>query len=188
MARTFQAGELFDDLTVRDNLLVAAERPRWWSALRDMVPARRQSALPKHLDHVVDLLEIREHLDVFPTELPHGRRALVGVARALASEPALVLLDEPGAGLHTSESRELGRRLRSLVSSGLSLLLIDHDMGLVLNTCDYLYVLKFGEVLAEGTPAEIRSSPEVIAAYLGSGSARDIVSGASTIASGEAPR
>ena len=86
-----------------------------------------------------------------PSDLPHGRRKLVGVARALVAEPQLVLLDEPAAGLDTTESQVLGSHLRGLLDDGITVFLIDHDMGLVLNVCDYLYVLDFGEIIAEGT-------------------------------------
>jgi branched-chain amino acid transport system ATP-binding protein len=102
-----------------------------------------------------------------PTNLSHGRRKLVGVARALAQRPRLVLLDEPAAGLDTTESLELGERLKTMPSEGVTILLVDHDMGLVLGTCDTVHVLDFGKLIATGTPAEIRENPDVIAAYLG---------------------
>jgi branched-chain amino acid transport system ATP-binding protein len=103
-----------------------------------------------------------------PTELSHGRRKLVGVARALAQRPRLVLMDEPAAGLDTDESAELGEHLRALPAAGVTVLLVDHDMGLVLGVCDEIVVIDFGKVIARGTPAQIRNDEVVLAAYLGS--------------------
>ena len=99
--------------------------------------------------------------------MSHAQRKLVSVARALAARPKLVLLDEPAAGLDTAESQLLGQHLRDFLDYDMSLFLIDHDMGLVLNVCDYIYVLDFGRVIAHGTAAEVRADPAVIAAYLG---------------------
>ena len=98
--------------------------------------------------------------DAFPTDLSHGQRKLIGVARALAADPKLVLLDEPAAGLDTAESQLLGVHLREFLTQGMSVFLIDHDMGLVLNVCDYIYVLDFGKVIAHGTPAQVRADPD----------------------------
>ena len=90
-----------------------------------------------------------------------------GVARALCTRPSVLLLDEPAAGLDSHESLLLGERLRDIVSDGTTVLLIDHDMGLVLDACDYIYVLEFGRLIAEGTPDQIRANSAVIEAYLG---------------------
>ncbi len=168
LGRTWQSSELFDDLTVLENLQVAAEKISTKGFLRDLVNPRNDDveALEKILASV-DLLAAKNQL---PTELSHGQRKLVGVARALAASPAVLCMDEPAAGLDSTESLELGGRIRSLVDGGLSVLLIDHDMGLVLTVCDVIYVLDFGRLIAKGTPEEIRSSPAVIEAYLGGGS------------------
>ena len=168
LVRTFQSLELFEDLSVRDNLLVAAEEPKWYSFLTDIVmPGRGASAFQNQVDHALDALGLTEMADAHPGDVSHGQRKLIGVARALAAKPKLLLLDEPAAGLDTQESQLLGRHLRGFIDLGMSLFLIDHDMGLVLNVCDEIYVLDFGKVIAHGTPSEIRADPAVIAAYLG---------------------
>ncbi len=102
-----------------------------------------------------------------PTELSHGQRSLVGVARALAMRPTVLLLDEPAAGLDVHESAALGAQLRQLADEGLTVVLVDHDMGLVFRVCDRLHVLDFGRVIAHGTPDEVRRDPAVVSAYLG---------------------
>ncbi len=114
-----------------------------------------------------DAVQITDILERQPQELSHGQRKLVGVARALASRPSLLLLDEPAAGLDTDETALLGKRLRELPQRGITLLLIDHDMSLVLEVCDHILVIDFGKLIAEGTPAEIRTNQRVIDAYLG---------------------
>jgi branched-chain amino acid transport system ATP-binding protein len=168
LVRTFQSLELFEDLTVRDNLLVAADRPRWYSFLTDIVwPRAGRNASAKQVDEALEAMQLTHLADIHPSELSHGQRKLIGVARALAAKPKLLLLDEPAAGLDTKESQLLGAHLRSFLDLDVSLFLIDHDMGLVLNVCDYIYVLDFGRVIAHGTPAQVRADPAVIAAYLG---------------------
>ena len=166
LVRTFQSVELFDDLTVLENLQVAAEQPTLWSGLRDLIVP--STAL--HADDVAwaaEICDLEGVLDRFPSELSHGQRKLAGVARALAKRPRVVLMDEPAAGLDTDESVAFGRRLRSLPGHGVSVLLVDHDMELVLGVCDRILVLDFGKVIGSGTPEQIRNDPRVIEAYLG---------------------
>jgi branched-chain amino acid transport system ATP-binding protein len=183
LTRTFQSLELFEDLTVRENLLVAAERPAWWSFLLDLVKLRRPMAQwQAQVDDALAALGLGDIGEVLPSDLSHGQRKLVGVARALAAKPKLLLLDEPAAGLDTAESQLLGAHLRDFLKSGTSIFLIDHDMGLVLNVCDYIYVLDFGRIIAEGTPAQIRTDPAVVAAYLGESAGEMQAQAATTLA------
>jgi branched-chain amino acid transport system ATP-binding protein len=165
LARTFQSIELFDDLTVEENLLVASDDVSVGRALIELLLARGQSR--GATDWALSVCGLDDVAGRSPKDLPHGRRKLVGVARALSRRPRLVLMDEPAAGLDTNETQELGRHLRSLPGEGVTVLLVDHDMGLVLSVCDYVYVLDFGKMIAEGKPAEIRENDHVITAYLG---------------------
>ncbi|HYZ01242.1 MAG TPA: ABC transporter ATP-binding protein [Candidatus Binatia bacterium] len=170
LARTWQSIELFEDLTVRENLAVAAHRPSPWHTFRELF-SRRDVETPA-MGSALDLLGLEPYVDVMATELSQGQRKLVGVARALAAEPRLLCLDEPAAGLGSEESGQLGRHLRAVVDAGTSMLLVDHDMGLVLSVCDRVVVLEFGQVIAAGPPEEVRRDSRVIAAYLGSAASR----------------
>jgi ABC-type branched-subunit amino acid transport system ATPase component len=167
LRRTFQSLELFEELSVRENLLVAAERPRWWTLLTDLCWPRAAGYAVDAVDESLALLGLTPHADLRPTELSLGLRKLVTIARELSARPRLLLLDEPAAGLDSAESLALGERLRDVVRDGTSILLIDHDMGLVLGVCDQIHVLEFGRRIASGTPREIREDPDVVAAYLG---------------------
>jgi branched-chain amino acid transport system ATP-binding protein len=166
LARTFQAVELFDDLTVRENLLASSDDLGPFVSLAELFAPRWRPH--EAVDWALTVCDLHDVADSLPSVLPHGRRKLVGVARALARRPRVVLLDEPAAGLDTHETELLGQRLCELPGKGVSALLVDHDMGLVLSVCDFVYVLDFGRLIASGTPSEVRRSPEVIAAYLGS--------------------
>ena len=167
LVRTFQSLELFEDLTVWDNLIVMAESTSWWSFLADIVRPNRTLGIEAQAEWALNLLSLGEYRDRLTLDLSHGQRKLVSVARALAAKPELLLLDEPAAGLDTVESQQLGKHLREILTQDISIFLIDHDMGLVLSVCDYIYVLDFGKIIAEGTPDEVRNNPEVKRAYLG---------------------
>ncbi|MCU1454706.1 MAG: putative transporter ATP-binding protein [Acidimicrobiales bacterium] len=166
LARSFQSLELFDDLSVRDNLRVASRRLRWWSALVDLVRPNRGHD-DEHVDNALRTLGLDDVADRLPSELSHGVRNLVSVARAVVSQPKVVLLDEPGAGLDSDETEALGARLRRFADEGTAILLIDHDMGLVMSICDRVYVLDFGQLIASGPTEQVRNDPRVLHAYLG---------------------
>lgn len=173
LSRTFQSMELFEDLTVRENLQTASSTRRWWSVLKDLfIPAGARS--DDDLQHVLDLFQLKDVLDEQPNQMSHGQRKLVTVARALVARPKLLMLDEPAAGLSSADSVEFGRELRKLQQSGMTIFLVDHDMGLVLSACDYIYVLEFGKLIAEGTPSQIRKDTKVINAYLGAHAAEQV--------------
>ena len=168
LSRTFQSVELFDDLTVSENLLVAASDPTWWSPIVHMIApnfGRANGAVD--VQWALDAVGLSAMGSSLPTSLSHGQSRLVGVARALVRRPKAILLDEPAAGLDTQESRLLGARIKEIAGTGIGVLLVDHDMGLVLSTCDRISVLDFGEIIAVGTPIEIRSDKRVLEAYLG---------------------
>ncbi|MDW3179810.1 MAG: ABC transporter ATP-binding protein [Acidimicrobiia bacterium] len=169
LTRTWQTLELFDDISVRSNLDVASRRMTVASTIRDYFkPAPHDD----RVDEVIELLDLGAIAERQPHELSQGQRKMVGVGRALVAESTKVLLlDEPAAGLDKAETEWFGGQLRRLVDEGYTMLLIDHDMGLVLRVCDHIHMLVFGELKASGTPQEMRNDPEVIAAYLGHGGA-----------------
>jgi branched-chain amino acid transport system ATP-binding protein len=167
LVRTFQTLELYEDLTVEQNLVAGAEPTPWWRFLADAVRPGRSAVAVSQVDEVLRLVGLEGARHRRPAELSHGHRRLVALGRALAAAPHLLLLDEPAAGLDTLESRALADVLRTVAESGITILLVDHDMTLVLDVCHHVYVLDFGSVIAAGPPDEIRRDPAVVAAYLG---------------------
>ena len=166
LGRTWQGAELYDDLTVRENVRVGTYTPQWITTFADALHGRSREREPEV--KALGLLGLSNLGDRQADAISAGQRKLVDVARALAAQPEVILLDEPAAGLDSDERDELGPKLRAVADAGTGVLLVDHNMGLVLGTCDRIVVLDFGELLAEGTPAEIRQNASVIAAYLGS--------------------
>ena len=160
MARTFQRLEAFGSLTVRENVQAARDihhGPRgWFRFTRDPV-----------IDELIETVGLERYVKQRADSVPTGVARLVEVARALAIEPDLLLLDEPSSGLDEAETHGLGQLLQRLAEQGTAILMVEHDMDLVMGVCDMIHVLEFGKVIATGTGSEIRSDRKVQAAYLG---------------------
>jgi ABC-type branched-subunit amino acid transport system ATPase component/ABC-type branched-subunit amino acid transport system permease subunit len=167
IVRSWQAVELFEEMSVRENLLVASDDQSRRRYFTDLLHPGRPAPTPLMHD-VIEEFGLRDVLDVRPSSLPHGVARLVGIARALVTEPAVLLLDEPAAGLDSNESAELGRAIRSMARRrGIGVLVVEHDVPLILQTCDRIVALDFGRKIAEGTPDTISRDARVIEAYLG---------------------
>jgi len=156
LGRTFQGVDLYEDLTVAENIAVSQQ-----------VTGESVAEAEASLAQLLDMLGLTAKRNRGVAELSQGERQLVSIARALACKPKLLLLDEPAAGLDSAESLWLADRLREIRDTGVTILIVDHDMGLVLSLCDEIFVLDFGRLIATGSPAEIRSNPQVASAYLG---------------------
>ena len=160
ISRTFQKLEAFTSLSARDNVLVAAEQRKAWD--------RSAFNPPAVADELLERVGIGDVAQFMVGTLPTGTARLVELARALALNPRVLLLDEPSSGLNEHETASMAMLLRQLVADGLAVLLVEHDMSLVMGTCETIYVLEFGQMIAVGTPQEIQASEAVQAAYLGS--------------------
>ena len=165
LARTFQSIRLLPTLTVRENVLVAVDgRESAW------LPGARRAARKRAgeaADAALEKLELTHLRDEFPAVLPYGTQRRVEIARAVAAEPKLLLLDEPIAGMNREERAEIAQILINLRDGGLTMLLVEHDLRTVLNVSDHLFVMNFGRCVAEGPPRETALRPEVQEAYLG---------------------
>ena len=163
IARTFQRLEAFGSLSARENVLVALEIRRRWEK--------------EHFDADAEAIRLLDKVGIGAVAekkvemLPTGTARLVEVARALATNPQVLLLDEPSSGLDETETDALGELLHELAADGLAVLLVEHDMPLVMDTCTFINVLDFGRIIARGTPHEIQSDPAVQRAYLGTAKA-----------------
>jgi sulfate-transporting ATPase len=169
LGRTFQNLELFDDLTVADNLQVAADPRARKFYLSDLLGPKHPGFSPDLL-HTIKAFELEGCLDKYTHELSYGQRRLLGIARAVAAGPSVLLLDEPAAGLDSHETVELGQMILWLArEKNIAILLVEHDMALVMSVCDNIVVLDFGHKLAAGKPKDIAQNQQVISAYLGRG-------------------
>jgi branched-chain amino acid transport system ATP-binding protein len=159
IARTFQKLEAFSSLSARDNVLVASEQRKAWD--------KSKFDPGQVADEMLERVGIADVSDFMVGTLSTGTARRVELARALATNPKVLLLDEPSSGLNEEETEGMARLLRMLVKDGLAVLLVEHDMSFVMGTCEYIYVLDFGQIIATGTPAEVQADPMVQAAYLG---------------------
>jgi branched-chain amino acid transport system ATP-binding protein len=166
MARTFQAIRLLDGLTVRENVMLGADRSRHADrGWRHRAAERRRVAATA--DAALERLALTEVRGAHPHSLSYGTQRRVEIARALAGDPKVLLLDEPVAGMNRSEREEIGAVIRSLRADGLTQLLIEHDLRMILSLCDQLYVMNFGRCIARGEPRATAALPEVQECYLG---------------------
>ena len=162
LGRTFQRLELFPSLTVKENIQVAAEIRREWS---DNITGN--SNVNRIVERVIRLTGLEDLHSKSVADIPTGKARLVELARTLVQEPKLLLLDEPASGQNDKETEEFAGILRALNDEGVTIFLVEHDMSLVMNVCDKIFVLDFGSLIADGTTEEIQNNPVVIDAYLG---------------------
>ena len=172
IARTFQNIELFENATVLDNLLLGRHRHRrtqFWQDIVFLPVVRRQELEQREqVEEVIDFLDLQHYRDQFVRSLPYGVRKVVELARALSTEPELLMLDEPSSGLNVEETRDMSFWIRDIRQQlGITLLMVEHDMKLVAEVSDRVLALNDGRVLSEGSPSSVQDNPDVVAAYLG---------------------
>jgi branched-chain amino acid transport system ATP-binding protein len=177
VARTFQNIELFSNATVMDNLLLGRHiHMRTGVFTGALLWGRRSKAAREEIqnreivERIIDFLDLQSVRDQYVAALPYGKRKLVELGRALALEPKVLLLDEPSAGMNTEEKQDLNIWIKDIQTDyGVTILLIEHDMNMIMGISDRIFAMSQGEKIVEGQPLEVQSHPEVIRAYLGEG-------------------
>jgi len=172
VARTFQNIRLFNKLSVLDNVKVALNNIYSYSFFASLFHTpyyfKQEKLIEEKAIELLRIFNLEEEKDTISSSLPYGKQRRLEIARALATNPTLLLLDEPAAGMNPQETEDLMNMIRFVKEKfNISILLIEHDMNLVMNICERIYVLNYGVLLASGTPKEIKNNPEVIKAYLG---------------------
>lgn len=172
IVRTFQNVELFKHMTVIDNLLVGQHRLLNYNIFSSLILTkkvrRKEKEAKERAFEILKTLGIESYAHYYPINLPYGIQKKVELARALVSNPKILILDEPAAGMNDTETIDLSQKIKELKEKfDLTIIVIEHHMPFVMNTCDRIVVLNFGKKIAEGTPDEIKSNPQVIEAYLG---------------------
>ena len=172
IARTFQNIELFEYATLLQNLLLGRHAHRGTNLIEDILhlPKARKSELAhrERVERVIEFLDLEAYRDALIMNLPYGVRKVVELARALCTEPKLLLLDEPSSGLNTEETQDMAFWIQDIKAElGITVLMVEHDMSLVNEVSDRVLALNYGRVLAEGTARDVQSHPEVVKAYLG---------------------